>query len=80
MMKNADVLDKSIDCVADARSLIESLDSAPTWVRKQEQAKQARRTAVAAVELIAELVQRVHADMVKTGQVEQTGGDNGDTK
>lgn len=62
-MQNSEVLDKAIDCVSDGRSLIESLDSAPSFVRNTEHAKQARRTAVAAIELIGELVGRVRKEM-----------------
>lgn len=71
-MGNEEVLSKSIACVTDGRALIDSLDNSPSFVRKTDHAQQARRTAVAAIELIGELVNRVRADMCATGQ---SGGD-----
>lgn len=62
-MQNSEVLDKAIECISDGRSLIESLDGSPAFVRNTEHAKQARRTAVAAIELIGELVGRVRIEM-----------------
>ena len=76
-MKNSEVLEKSIECISDGRSLIDSLDSAPSFVRNTEHAKQARRTAVAAIELIGELVSRVRSEiqMVKAEGVSNGGSE-----
>ena len=69
-MNNAEIIEKSRLCLEQGKALIHELDSAPFYIRKTENAKKARSTAVTAIQLVAELLKRVKA--------EGEGGSNGE--
>ncbi|GFZ84038.1 hypothetical protein GCM10011403_29470 [Pseudohongiella nitratireducens] len=69
-MNNAEIIEKSRICLAQAKALVYELDNAPVYIRRTENAIKARSTAVSAIQLVAELLKRVKA--------EGEGGSNGE--
>jgi len=72
-MDNTEVIQRATQFVFEAREQIQTLDQSPQFIRNTVHAQTARRTAVAGIELVGELVKRVRTEMT-------TGGDHGNSE